>query len=779
MRGHFFVVSLLVLASNVAIAGGIAKPSNLVVEPPPATPLNKIDPDADKLPIQANQPSRYIMVTMRAVSTRKAVPATDAVYFRQDVADPNVHYLLADSPSAALNLAEQLQQNPAVADAHVLAEPKIETTWTPNDPMVPPTYPKATYYGQWHLFNRFDPGLDLNVNPVWANRFLSTGITGKSMVVGNVEEGVVVTHTDLAANFNSTYAYDFVDGDNMPLPSKFVNTGNWTTEHGTSCAGLLAGVGNNNIGITGVAPEADLSPIRFLFSSPADEISAIKKYSTSPNLFFDVKTHSYGYEIPWYETNDAALAFGSSESQGTIHTVSAGNYRNGRGQDSGSKNTLGARQSIIVAALGSNGKYASYSNFGSNVFCTAPSSSSGLFEVTTTDTPGESGYNKSTSVDDYPNRDYTRTFGGTSAACPEVGGVLALAKQANSAMTARMAQHLLVKTCKIVDENDASSSSYGGWRSNAAGIQFNPDYGFGLIDAAALVDAAKQYTGVTAEDYEASGVSTINSNLPDNNSSGIQRSFTVTSTQPLESIQLFVLMESERYNDTEIWVRSPQGMWSPLVRAFATAAYTYGTTPMVRQFVTNAFWGQIAAGTWTVLLRDSIAGKLTYITNFQVLWYTGQLTGSVKSLHGNVNLGSGFVGGKYGVPAVMEFYNGGIFPSRIHDVTIKPDGSYELPTTLGATIYDTVYLRVGHWLRARRDNINVTASGATINWTLVNGDCDGNNYIGTDDYLILNSAFDASKFDENWDYRADLTGDGYVGTDDYLILNANFDKSGQ
>lgn len=65
-----------------------------------------------------------------------------------------------------------------------------------------------------------------------------------------------------------------------------------------------------------------------------------------------------------------------------------------------------------------------------------------------------------------------------------------------------------------------------------------------------------------------------------------------------------------------------------------------------------------------------------------------------------------------------------------------------------------------------------------INLTLLNGDCDGDNYVGTDDYLILNKSFDKAVLDSGFDPRADLNRDGYVGTDDYLLLNKNFDLSG-
>lgn len=61
---------------------------------------------------------------------------------------------------------------------------------------------------------------------------------------------------------------------------------------------------------------------------------------------------------------------------------------------------------------------------------------------------------------------------------------------------------------------------------------------------------------------------------------------------------------------------------------------------------------------------------------------------------------------------------------------------------------------------------------------LINGDCNGDNYIGTDDYIILNDSFDLSVGDPDFDARADLDYDEYVGTDDYLILSQNFDRTG-
>ena len=97
-----------------------------------------------------------------------------------------------------------------------------------------------------------------------------------------------------------------------------------------------------------------------------------------------------------------------------------------------------------------------------------------------------------------------------------------------------------------------------------------------------------------------------------------------------------------------------------------------------------------------------------------------------------------------------------------------PDGNYDL-VIRGATT-----------LQARIKDVNIvfgSVSGLSVN--LINGDCNGDNFIGTDDYLIVNNSFDKSTGETGFDARADLDQDGYVGTNDYLILNANFDTAGQ
>lgn len=102
-------------------------------------------------------------------------------------------------------------------------------------------------------------------------------------------------------------------------------------------------------------------------------------------------------------------------------------------------------------------------------------------------------------------------------------------------------------------------------------------------------------------------------------------------------------------------------------------------------------------------------------------------------------------------------------------------GDFGLPSSLAPGLYN-VTIQGGTFLR--KTVMSVDLPTVLFGTSLKNGDCDGSNYVGTDDYLILNNAFDTSLGDAGFDARADLDGNEIVGTDDYLLLNNNFDTGG-
>jgi|GEM_PF-3517525 len=675
--------------------------------------------------------------------------------------DPEHVYVRTFHPSMAKSMKEALAKIPGVTSAVAIQVSHRQSTFVANDPYFGPINPIQTLPGQWHLWNKARPMLDVNVRNAWAPKAPGiTEVTGQGVVTSIMEEGVEVSHPDLVGNYNSAYSWDYVDNNADPTGPH---------PHGTSCAGLLAGVGGNGLGVAGSAPKATLSPLRFSLS---DDPSIVAAAQRSANVF-RVKSMSYGWGSGWLGGTIEYDGYKAAEDAGIILVQSATNSRSIGEGDVGTRPSNQSPKHLNIAAMNSDGKFSSYSSYGSNVFCTAPSgdSAQGKWGMATTDLIGTAGYNTTSS--NYTNKDFTNNFSGTSASCPGAAGVIALGVQAQPAMRSRMAQHLLVKTCRIVDPNDTNSNGLG-WRANAAGNKFNLNYGFGLIDAAAFVDMAKQYTGVTADASINSATVTVNASVP-TTTSGLSRSISVSPNQPLEAVQLYVKLTSTTMWDLEAFLTSPQGLSVPFFRQSNSGA-VFTNTDLV--FTTFAFWGQSSAGTWTMTFYDRSAPSSTTIQTLSLQMHHGSLTGSVRTLTGTVNLGS-WGGGAYGTNATLSFYQPGTTTLvKSHHVTIKPDNTFSFPSSISAGTYD-VYVKPWHWLRKKKANVVVSASGANLGtMTFLNGDSNEDNYVGSDDYLVLNSAFDTEPTSLQWDPAADLNGDSYVGTDDYLLMNTAFDITG-
>lgn len=119
--------------------------------------------------------------------------------------------------------------------------------------------------------------------------------------------------------------------------------------------------------------------------------------------------------------------------------------------------------------------------------------------------------------------------------------------------------------------------------------------------------------------------------------------------------------------------------------------------------------------------------------------------------------------------------------TQVVNLTPSGAGSVAWSFTLGQSIKsDQIQIRVKGptFLAKRTSNLNSATQTSAIAFTLLNGDVDNDNYVGTDDYLLMSSAFDTSTGDLGFLLGADLDKDGFVGTDDYLILSANFDNGG-
>ncbi|MFN7172570.1 MAG: S8 family serine peptidase [Fimbriimonadaceae bacterium] len=543
--------------------------------------------------------------------------------------DDRTHVFATPSVSEAQRLLLTIREMPVVvaADNNALID-WVQDVFVSNDQFFFQNSAFNGFYGQWHLVNPYTPGLDAGVAGAWQR-----GVTGSGVAAVVVDDAVELSHEDLSPNADTAISWNFQTGTNNVNP-----TGTGTSNsHGTAVAGVAAARGGNTIGVTGAAPLATLGGIRILFSgaTTANNVDAMRFASFGANTTTKLKNHSYGFTTNYVNNQTVANALEDSASAGTIHVMSAGNQRGNQTEDSNRRHLNRVRGSITAAALGSNGTFSNYSNFGACVTVAAPSNTAGGFGIVTTDRSGTVGYNGSEPLS---NRNYTMYFGGTSSAAPLVMGVLTLVKEVQPALDVRFAKHLLARYSKVVHAGDSTPTSDGGWRTNSAGIAFNQNYGFGLIDANMLTLMAPTYSGVTPRTTETTSVITVNQQIPDNNPAGISRNFTISATDPLEEMEVAIIVSHPRRGDIEIYLTSPDGYTSRLSRAGVDNNSNINWT-----FMSNAFWGTNPAGQWTVRIVDTQENSVGTWTNFQARANMGTL---IPSSRGGItwqNAGTGNV----------------------------------------------------------------------------------------------------------------------------------------
>ena len=163
--------------------------------------------------------------------------------------------------------------------------------------------------------------------------------------------------------------------------------------------------------------------------------------------------------------------------KGIVYVFAAGNEYEAGG-NTNFEGYLHSRYVMTVGAVGMDLLHASYSSTGASVFVSAPGGDGGDVRgmVTVTGTScGSAG-------------------SGTSFATPIVSGVAALMLEANPNLGWRDVQGIIATTSKMPDDDGDLPRSV-----NAAGIGHSYQYGFGIIDAAAAVAAARTWQNYYTE----------------------------------------------------------------------------------------------------------------------------------------------------------------------------------------------------------------------------------------------------------------------------------------
>lgn len=440
-----------------------------------------------------------------------------------------------------------------------IERPRVLRGGLPNDPMFP---------SQWHLRNTLIPIADVNAEGAWA-----LGYTGAGITVGIVEGGFQSNHPDLWYHSQASQ-------------------GGGSSSHATSVAGVVGAVGNNGIGVAGLAYACRVASL--LYGSATQTASAF----THRNDLNAIKNNSWG---PWdsgqlwdlYASSieHDALEESVTLGRGGLGTIVCWAAGNGGPVDRVDYDPFtSSRYTFAIGAIGDLDVESSFNEQGSSMLVVSHTSGNTRFITSTRNGSG-----------------YTSTFGGTSSSSPLTAGAIALALEANPALTWRDVQSLLVHTAR---KNDPGNP---GWITNAAGYQVNYRYGFGAVDAEALVLAAQTWTPIEPEVSTTSGLIAVNEALPDNDPIGLTRTFEIAENIVIESVVLTMNTLTSYVGDLRLVMTGPSGTES----IFAEPRGVDSSNDISNySFMSLRHWGESSAGTWTVKLSDERPGSIATWLDF-------------------------------------------------------------------------------------------------------------------------------------------------------------------
>ncbi|ESO01183.1 hypothetical protein HELRODRAFT_82350, partial [Helobdella robusta] len=441
-----------------------------------------------------------------------------------------------------------------------------------------PKWPRMWYMNQ-------ENGNGMNIMVAWKR-----GYTGRNVVVSILDDGIEKDHPDLKKNYDPEASYDVNDHDPDPQP-RYDNTNE--NKHGTRCAGEVAAQFNNSLCGIGVAYNARIGGVRMLDGDVTDAVEAkslswksdyVQIYSASWGPDDDGKTVDGPGPITAKAFEDGILK--GRNGLGSIFVWASGNGGQ-LGDDCNCDGYTNLIYTLSISGVSENGNVPWYSEACSSALASAYSSgNSSERQIVTTDL----------------NKQCTENHTGTSASAPLAVGMIALTMEANTQLTWRDVQHIVVLGAKRSNLVDAD------FKLNGANKYVSHRFGFGLMDVGRMVELAENWTRVPAQRKCVVPRTISQKGLSVNSKLNISLTHngcldTEDEINYLEHVQVIISLASQKRGELEIFLISPSGTKSTLLgkrpNDFSTDGFLNWT------FMTTHCWGETAAGTWKLEIRNS------------------------------------------------------------------------------------------------------------------------------------------------------------------------------
>ncbi|MEE6503408.1 hypothetical protein FKM82_004820 [Ascaphus truei] len=361
--------------------------------------------------------------------------------------------------------------------------------------------------------------------------------------------------------------------------------------HGTRCAGEVAAVANNGICGVGIAYNAKIGGVRMLDGEVTDAVEA-RSLGLNPN-YIHIYSASWGPEDDGKTVDGPARlaeeAFFRGVNQGraglgSIYVWASGNG----GREHDSCNCDGYTNSIYTLSISSTTQFGNvpwYSEACSSTLATTYSSGNqNEKQIVTTDL----------------RQKCTDSHTGTSASAPLAAGIIALALEANTNLTWRDMQHLVVRT------SNPSHLNANDWITNGVGRKVSHSYGYGLLDAGAMVTLAKNWTTVGPQRKCVIDILTDPKDI--GKRLEVRRKVEPCSAMSnyistLEHVQARLTLSYNRRGDLAVYLTSPAGTRSSLL---APRPHDYsGDGFNDWAFMTTHSWDEDPSGEWVLEIENT------------------------------------------------------------------------------------------------------------------------------------------------------------------------------